>query len=123
MLNCASSAATIRSQASASWNPAPTAWPRTAAIETNDGSASQVNPLWKPAISSSATESGARARNVSGESGPPVKAERSRPAEKDGPVPVRTTTRTPSVMREPMCANAIPGGRELRVAYLRGDQG
>ena len=44
--NCASSAAMRMSQCSASWKPAPIAWPRTAAIEMKRGSRSQVNPCW-----------------------------------------------------------------------------
>ena len=72
---------------------------------------------------SSATVSGALDRNDSGESGPPAKADRSRPAEKDGPAPVTTTTRTASVNREPTCAKRGPGLRVLGVAHIRSVEG
>ncbi len=46
MENWTSSATTRRSQLSASWKPAPMAWPCTAAMLTNLGSRSQVKPCW-----------------------------------------------------------------------------
>ena len=53
MQSIASSASTRRSQPRASWNPAPMAWPWTAATDINDGSRSQANPSWQAAIQSS----------------------------------------------------------------------
>ena len=53
MQSIASSASTRRSQPSASWKPAPMAWPRTAATEISDGLRSQANPSWQAATQSS----------------------------------------------------------------------
>ena len=54
----ASSATTRRSQASASWKPAPIAWPWTTAIETKRGSRSQVKPALEPSMALETSSSG-----------------------------------------------------------------
>ena len=53
MQSIASSASTRRSQPRASWNPAPIAWPRTAATEISDDRRSQAKPSWQAATQSS----------------------------------------------------------------------
>ena len=112
----ASSARTRRSQARASWKPAPRACPRTAATETMSGRCSHRNPACSPASHSpksglSGSASGSSPGTPSG-----VNSRRSIPAEKDGPSPRTTTARTCAGSVSPMSARPrhMPGVIALR---------
>ncbi len=61
MANCTSSATIRRSQARASWKPAPMAWPWTVAIDTRSLRRHQVNASWYSAMVASSSASGPRA--------------------------------------------------------------
>jgi hypothetical protein len=109
MQNCTSSATMRRSQASASWKPAPIAWPCTAATVSRVGSRSHENPAWKAAIVVSASSSGIWARLAM--PGCPstsvaVKNLRSSPAENARPAPRTTTARTSAGNDSPIARSA-----------------
>ncbi|CAM5621615.1 hypothetical protein SMICM304S_10019 [Streptomyces microflavus] len=123
MANCTSSATIRRSQARASWKPAPMAWPWTVAIDTRSLRRHQVNASWYSAMVASSSASGPRA--MSRKDGSPsnpsgVNACRSRPAEKDLPSPRSTTTRTSPGSTRPASVNARhrAGDWALRLAGL-----
>ncbi len=105
MHSFASSVRMRRSQASASWNPAPIACPCTAAIDTMPGSRSQRNPSWHAAIHVSNSGSAALGAEPSPGTPSAENIRRSIPAENDGPAPRTTTTRTRGGRSEPIAAS------------------
>ena len=110
MENRASSASTRRSHDSASWKPAPTAAPRTAATLTMSLRRSQVNPSCQPAIDSAISPSG-MSRRLSSDASPSTPSaesiRRSRPDENVSPLPRTTTTRTAGSSDAPIARSAI----------------
>src|SRR5271166_665044 len=121
MQKTASSAMIRMSQASASWNPAPMAWPCTAAMEMKFGSRRNVNPAWYSSIVRAMARSvpWIRPATVS----PSVASssiDRSSPAEKLGPSARMTRTRTSAGIARASAASArhIAGVCALRRAGL-----
>src|SRR6478672_2011121 len=123
MASCTSSATTRRSQARASWKPAPMAWPCTAAMVTAGTSDQIANPRWNPSIASASGSSpcAARPRTLASPGAPSgVSMARSRPAENDGPSARTMTTRTAGSSDSPTAASAVHrlGVWELRRSGL-----
>src|SRR5580704_6869826 len=80
------------------------AWPCTAAIDTNAGLRSHRYPAWKPAIDSGKPGSAALGFRSSPGTPSALNMRRSMPAQKDGPAPRTTTTRTSGGMAAPIRA-------------------
>ena len=115
MANRASSVSTRRSQARASWKPAPMAWPRTAAMLIRSGRRSQAKACWKVAMTSAASAGSRRASCGMRSPWPPrrlwlsgvsLTALRSRPDEKARPSPRTIATRMSPDRSRPICRSS-----------------
>ena len=98
----ASSAATVTSAATASWNPSPAAQPRT--TQTTGTCAEVISPISRWAVC------GTRRWMLParGRSSPALRATMSAPEQKWSPAPVSTTARTRSSRSASLMASAIP---------------
>ena len=126
MENIASAAQTRRSQARASWKPAPTAWPWTAAMLIRSGRRQALNASWKVEICSAiarSSSSTSSANDVSPGMPSGVNIRVSSPALNDLPSARITATRTSAIQRLRDLGEDLPHPGRLSVAALGPAQG